>query len=60
VTQNPLGVLRKERTDEATEVTPEEHANVLSLAADWMRLPAPLSARLFDVNDDYLKEDESL
>jgi len=56
----PAWVSRSERTDNATEVTPEEHADVLSVAADWMRLPArPLWARLFDVVDDYLKEDES-
>jgi hypothetical protein len=29
------GVSRSERTDDATEVTPAEHADVL-LAADWM------------------------
>jgi hypothetical protein len=41
VTCDPLGVSRSERADDAKESTPAEHADVLSVAADWMRLTAP-------------------
>jgi hypothetical protein len=44
------GVSRSERTDDATEVTPAEYANVL-LAADWMDRQRDLWERLFDVVD---------
>jgi hypothetical protein len=39
---------------------PAEHADVVRVATDWMDRPRDLWERLFDVIDDYLKEDEFL
>jgi len=41
VTYDPLGVSRSERTDAAKKVTPEEHTDVLRVAADWMDRSGP-------------------
>jgi hypothetical protein len=46
-------------SDDAAQVAPEEHVDVLGVAADGTGSPArPLGAPV-DVIDEYLKEDES-
>ena len=51
MTYDPPGVSRSELTGGAKDVSPEEHADVLSVAADWMDRQRDLWERLFDVVD---------
>ena len=46
-TWDPLGASRSERTDDAKESTPAEHADVVGVAADWVDRQRDLWERLF-------------
>lgn len=59
MTYDPLGVSRSELTGGATDVTPEEHADVLGVRPTDGIASAPHWVHLFDFVDKYLKEDES-